>query len=290
MSDGRARTGAPEVVLAGGGTTARFDGQRLRIVRGTTTWTMPVRAVRAAESTPGGGVRIELSGDPGDGRAARHGLGAGVSIPSRNAHAARAFTEQLQRALSTTATAADGHALVLVHTRQRVPSPRVRRLAAIGAAVLAYAAVLGAVGWRGPEGAGIALAVTGWMGPAGAGLLFFCWVRLIRDLVALRRRGITVSGRGEGTVRGFGGNVFYFRRLGYRTVDGEEFTRVESRGSVGVGTLGVGPVDVTYDPLDPRTATGPLSFHHVAVTLFLVLMGLVVLLVWAGALLYALAG
>ncbi|MFF5007966.1 hypothetical protein ACFY3G_34690 [Streptomyces phaeochromogenes] len=287
MSDRSSRDGANEIVLAGGGITARFDGQRLRLVQGATTWTVPVRALRAAELTPDGDVRIDLSGDPG---AARHGLGAGVSIPTRNAHAARAFTESLQRALDTTTAVPDGHALVLVDTRQPSMSPRARRGLMIGIAAVAYAAVLLLIGQYGAGDTGPVILAFGWLGPGGLGLLYFCWVRLIRDLVVLRRRGITVSGRSEGTVRGFGGNVFYFQKLSFRTAEGRDLTRVESRGSVGGITTGVGRLDVTYDPLDPSRATGPLTVNHVGWTLVLVICGLVATLFWAVGLYVALTG
>jgi hypothetical protein len=279
--------GAPEVVLSGGGVTARFDGRRLLLVQGATTWTVPVRAVRSAELLSGGEVRIELSGDA---EGAQHGLGAGVSIPCRNAHAAKAFTNRLQRALRASDTVADGHALVLVETRQHGTSPLTHKGIKIGTAVLAYAAVLVIIGRYGAGEAGAELGVFGVLGAAGLALLYFCWVRLIRDILVLRRRGITVSGHSEGTVAGFGGNVFYFRVLSYRTLEGMSFKEVKSRGSVSGRTSGIGPVDVTYDPLKPSTATGPLSFNHVWWTLFLVVTGLVFVLLWAGVLYVAALG
>ncbi|GGL87889.1 hypothetical protein GCM10010129_34670 [Streptomyces fumigatiscleroticus] len=40
----------PETVLRAGGTTARFNGARLRIVRGRTAWTVPLlQALRSAD-------------------------------------------------------------------------------------------------------------------------------------------------------------------------------------------------------------------------------------------------
>ncbi|MEU7281076.1 hypothetical protein AB0A69_20160 [Streptomyces sp. NPDC045431] len=78
MSNRRAIPDGPsESVLASGGTTARFDGERLLVTRGRTTWTLPVRALASAERTVGGVLRVTISGPPG---AAGHGLGAAVEL------------------------------------------------------------------------------------------------------------------------------------------------------------------------------------------------------------------
>ncbi|MEU2114505.1 hypothetical protein ABZ567_02345 [Streptomyces sp. NPDC016459] len=55
-----------ETVLSARGTRARFDGERLRIVRDGTTWPVPVRAIASAEETGGGAVRVVLAGDPAE--------------------------------------------------------------------------------------------------------------------------------------------------------------------------------------------------------------------------------
>ncbi|MFK4067033.1 hypothetical protein [Streptomyces sp. NPDC029674] len=85
-------TNTPETVLASGGTTARFDGQRSQVVRGRGTW-----------------LDAAISGDSGY---ARHGLGRVVELPGANSRSTKASLGQLTTALATRTPAADGHALM----------------------------------------------------------------------------------------------------------------------------------------------------------------------------------
>ncbi|GAB3209161.1 hypothetical protein GCM10027294_22440 [Marinactinospora endophytica] len=271
----------PEIVVSGRGFTARFDGERLRLVRGRNTWTVPVRAMRLVTVDADTTVRIGLSGD---GRAARHGLGAEIVLSCRSANAAAAFAGSLQRALRARGTVADGHAPVEVETRERATDPRHRRRARVAGAVAVYVALLVALGaFSGDPGtAWLVLGPISWTGPAGVGLVWFCWVWLVRDLVVLRRRGVTVAGHCDRVTRAFGGNVLYTPVLSYRTVEGRSLSQVRSRGfaSASMWLEGSGPVDVTYDPLDPARASIPLSRTHLGWTVFMVVLGVVLILVW----------
>lgn len=144
-------SGGPETMLAAGGTTARFNGARLRIVRGRTIWTLPVRALRSAELTPTGAVRITISG--ASGQAAQHGLGLAVELQAPNARAAAAFLAQLTAALATTEPAADGHALVRVETqpqRQLQLGPRAQQAVRIAYVLPPYALLLFLLGLFSP--------------------------------------------------------------------------------------------------------------------------------------------
>lgn len=144
-------SGGPERVLAAGDTRARCNGSRLLITRGRTTWTVPVRAVRSAELTPAGAVRVTISGAPG--QTGTHGLGAAVDLPAPNTRAATAFLEQLTAALATTEPMADGHALVRVDTQERWQTqlgPRAQALVRMAYAVPPLALFLLLVGLFSP--------------------------------------------------------------------------------------------------------------------------------------------
>ncbi|MGK5638331.1 hypothetical protein ACSNOK_08460 [Streptomyces sp. URMC 126] len=88
MSNGRSITVGPEVVLTRGGTTASFDGARLRVGRDRTVWTLPLRALDSAAWTPDGAVRVGIHGDPGR---HDHGLGRAVVLRAPNRRSAEAF-------------------------------------------------------------------------------------------------------------------------------------------------------------------------------------------------------
>ncbi|MEU5884033.1 DUF3592 domain-containing protein [Spirillospora sp. NPDC047279] len=268
-----------EVVLSGRNTSARFDGSRLRVTRGRTTWTVPVQAVRGAGLLQDRSVRVEL-----DAEVDERGLGRTVTLPYRNAAAALAFVERLQGALGP----ATGSPQVTVETSVRRLSLRQRRTLQIGGAVLAYLLALVALGVLRSDLA--TLLITSWFAPAGVGVLYLCRTFMIRDVRALRRRGVTVAGRSEGTVRAFGGNLFYHHLLTFRTADGRNLQRVRSRGTVSSFEKGGRPLDVTYDPGDPRVATGPLTLSHALWTVVVAVFGLVLLLSWIVVLVVAALG
>lgn len=81
MSDKRGPSQVPEIVLVSGRTSARFDGSRLLITRGRTSWTLPVKALSAAKLRARGTVVIAISGPAA---AARHGLGPPGPSPPRS--------------------------------------------------------------------------------------------------------------------------------------------------------------------------------------------------------------
>ncbi|MEE1751955.1 hypothetical protein [Streptomyces sp. SP18CS02] len=281
MSSRGSLSNAPETVLTGGGTTARFDGQRLLVVRGRTTWTLPVRAIASAAAGSGGTVRVEISGDPGR---AQHGLGRVLDLPAANARAAEAFLGQLTAALATTVPAASGHALIRTHTQP--PSsyalgPGGRRALRVGFYTAGYALLLSLLGWVSPlEGtlAAVSLSVAGLLGLV-AGAAVWRIARRVRSLWLLRRRGVGVVGKANGFVRIWdkGAHLWIFSKLTFTTVEGREMRDVPSVVSVwGLsGEAVTGRVDLVYDPEDPARASRPLTVAFALRTALLTAVGLV---------------
>ncbi|KAF3463567.1 hypothetical protein [Streptomyces sp. Tu 3180] len=272
---------APETVLAGRGTTARFDGQRLLVVRGRTTWTLPVRAVASAEATAGGTIRVGISGDPGR---ARHGLGRVLELPTANARAAEAFLGQLTAALTATEPAADGHALIQVRTQpppSYAPGPRGRRAVRAGSLLAGYTLLLSLLGWMSPLEDGLAafsLSVAGVLGLIGGAALWRT-ARRVRSLWLLRRRGVGVVGEADGHVRirSEGAHLWIFSKLTFTTVDGRMMRGVPPVVSVRdfSGAVITGRADLVYDPEHPARASRPLTFAFVLRTVLLTALGLV---------------
>ncbi|MCG0067718.1 hypothetical protein L0F81_31370 [Streptomyces tricolor] len=265
-----------ETMLSAGGTTARFDGVRLQVVRGRTTWTLPVRALRSAEATPAGGLRIRISGPPG--HAAGHGLGASVELRAPNARSAQAFLAQLTAALAATEPVADGHALVRVERRQpprRELGPRARAVVRIARVVPVYGLVLFLLGLVSPLDAGTAAATLvagGVLGLAG-GVPLWRAARRVRSLWLLRRRGVGVVGEVTGYVRIWdkGGHLWVFSRMSFTTLDGQRMRDVPSVVTVWgfADRAYAGPVDLVYDPEHPARASRPLTVGFAFRTLLL---------------------
>ncbi len=278
MSNGRAKSGAPETVLAGGGTTARFDGSRLRIVRGRTTWTLPLTALKSAELSASGAVRIEISGAPGE---ARHGLGPAVDLRAPNSHAAKAFLGQLTTALAAAGPrAADGHALVRMTTQTRRPltlGAGGLRAVKISTPLLLYALLLFVLGLASPrEEAGITLTTLGVGGVLGlvGGILLWRVGRRVRSLWLLRKRGVGVVGEVTGYVRIWtrGGHLWKFSRMDFTTVDGHRMRDVPSvvtTWGLSDNAWGGAQVELNYDPANPLRASRHLTIGFVFRTLLL---------------------
>ncbi|WP_399921394.1 hypothetical protein [Streptomyces kanamyceticus] len=281
MPNRRSMTNAPETVLVGGGTTARFDGQRLLVVRERRTWTLPVRAITSAEVIAGNTVRVAISGDPG---CARHGLGRVVELPGANSRSTEAFLGQLTAALATTAPAADGHALIQVHTR----APRSyalgsggRRAVRVGLLLAGYTLLLSLLGWASPLEDGVAafsLTVAGALGLIG-GITLWRMARRARSLWLLRRRGVGVVGQADGYVRIWskGAHLWIFSKLNFTTVDGRPMRDVPSTVSIWdfSNKAITGRVDLVYDPERPTRASRHLTAAFVLRTLLLTAVGLV---------------
>ncbi|MGX2993809.1 hypothetical protein JNUCC64_05845 [Streptomyces sp. JNUCC 64] len=254
--------GAPETVLVDGGTTARFDGRRLLVVRGRTSWHLPVRALRTAERTTDGTVRVEIAGLPGE--AARHGLGTVFELRGPNHRATEAFLGQLRAAVIAHPTVPDGHALV---ERREAdprggPSPRTRRRLVIGSLVVAYytALVVTGVLTLGAMYAGVALFLALLPGSAALAGAVGLWRtgRRLRSLLLLRRRGIGVVGRAFGRARLTRGPVVWeFSLLTFTTLDGRRMTGVPSVVSARVPVPAPDTVVLSYDPERPTRASRP---------------------------------
>ncbi|MGW3498624.1 hypothetical protein [Streptomyces sp. NPDC001020] len=283
MTSGRPISGAsPETVLTGGGTTARFNGSQLRIVRGRTTWTLPVRALASAELTTSGAVWIEINGTPNQ---AEHGLGQAVELRAPNAHAAEAFLAQLTAALAATEPAADGHALVQVE-RKTKQSPWQgalgRRAKAIVFLLAPYVLLLLLLGWVSPlDGAeaGVSLGVGGALGLAGG---FTLWRvgRRAHSLWLLRKRGIGVVGKVTGYVKIWDKGVHYwqFSKMKFTTVDGQHMWDVPSVVTTWAFSKHADTgqsVELNYDPERPNRASRPLTIGFVLRTLLLAAVGAV---------------
>lgn len=282
MRNDRAIPGVIETVLARGGTTARINGARLQVVRGRTTWTVPLRACRSADLTADGSVRVELSGSP-DG--ATHGLGAAVELPSPNPRAAEAFLGQLAAALAATEPAADGHGLVRVETRAGLLGRTTRHRNRIETIVLRlglYVPALFVLGWLSPqdrEGAVISLTVAGVCGAVG-GFVLLRVARRVRSLWLLRGRGIGVVGQVTGFVRIWdkGAHLWQFSKVTYTTMDGQRMTDVVSvvtAWGFSKTTFPGAAVELNYDPERPTRASRPLTVGFAFRTLLLATAGAV---------------
>ncbi|MFD3333302.1 hypothetical protein ACFWV1_11750 [Streptomyces sp. NPDC058700] len=270
-----------ETVLSARGTRARFDGERLRIVRDGATWTVPVRAIASVEETGGGAVRVVLAGDP---TGARHGLGGSVALTGPNARAAGAFAGHLRTALGSVTPAADGHRLVSVV--RPAPAGRggglgesARRAVRTGSLLGAYAlalAVVGAVGPRSAVTAVVSLVVGGVLGLFG-GVILWRVGRRFHALLVLRRRGIGVVARIDGHVQIWskGLSLWEFPYFSYTTVDGGKHTRVPSRVSLWAWGEVRRTAEVLYDPEHPRRAAPPPTGGFLVRSAALGLAGLV---------------
>ncbi|MFF8376304.1 hypothetical protein ACF07V_09275 [Streptomyces sp. NPDC015661] len=250
-----------ETVLSARGTSARFDGSRLKVVRAGTTWTVPVRAIASVEETTGGAVRVALAGDPSG---ARHGLGGSVALSGPNARAAQAFADHLRGALGRVETVEDGHALVTV-VRPAAATPGTgeagSRAVLTGFLLCLYAGALWGIGAAGPRSAPVAavsLTVGGALGALGAVGLWRV-ARRFRSMWILRTRGIGVVADVKGFVKIWdkGGHSWVFPRLSYTTVEGQSFTAVPSATSAGWKVSTETKAEVLYDPAAPRRVGVP---------------------------------
>ncbi|MEV0646587.1 hypothetical protein AB0I28_15115 [Phytomonospora sp. NPDC050363] len=268
---------AREVALVSRRLTARFDGRRLRVTAGRTSWTVPVGAIASAEPTSDGTVRVVFSG-----RAAHstHGLGDGVDLPAGTADV---FARVLRDVVATSTPAADGHALI---TRTEDPSwltGRYGRLVTTwglfvlgGLSVLLLQPLAGSVRRDDAVGLVAVIALTG----AAGGFLLWRVVRRVRSLLILRRRGVEALGVSvrDHAVGGWGA-LFTFPVMDFRTVDGHLWRGVVSVASAWSFRARRREVALVYDPLDPRRASRPFGPFFLLRTL--------VLAVPAVALLYA---
>lgn len=282
MSSDRALPAAPVTVLTRGGTTARFDGVHLIVVRGRSTWTVPVRALEYVELTDDGAIRALIAGSAAS---ADHGLGPVVDLRGPNRSAAEAFFGQLSSAVDRTPSAADGHALVRHQVREagRAPlSPAWReRLTVAGLILLHHTAlfVCGLIAVRDPWLVLFTVVTTGTLGLAG-GLVLWRVGRRLRSLWLLRRRGIGVVGEAVGHVRIWskGGHLWEFSRMDFVTVDGRRMRGVPSVVTVwSFSDASRGRVELSYDPERPERASRPLTAGFLLRTLILAAPGVALL-------------
>ncbi|MFH8347610.1 hypothetical protein [Streptomyces sp. NPDC018045] len=140
----------PEVVLRGRGVVFRLEAYVVRVVRGRTSWTVPLAAISRVEYG-GGRVRLELSGDAAQGDA--------FTLATRNATAADAFVQRLRTALTRLPSPGQGPTQVVREDAGR-RLPRVPAGAKIGLAIVPYLAFFSVSVGRGAEaGVGTLMAV-----------------------------------------------------------------------------------------------------------------------------------
>ncbi|MFJ2739223.1 hypothetical protein ACIO3O_06100 [Streptomyces sp. NPDC087440] len=276
---GARRDGTPEVVLTDRGGTARFDGARVQLVRGPSTWHIPVRALHTAELTGDGRVRIALAEGSGD-----HGLGTEVLLPAASPVASEAFADRLHRAIRA-AGPADGP----VRVRREIAAPcswgprnlgrRARLLVQYAGLALLLAPLFLLAGLLAPpvDGLFYRLAATELAMLTGSIVLWRVGQR-VRSLWLLRLRGIGVVGEVIGYVHIWdrGGHLWEFSKLAYTTLDGQYHRGVPSVVTVwGLSDKVSGKVDLLYDPQRPTRASRPLTVGFAFRTLLLAAVGAV---------------
>ncbi|MFH8410264.1 DUF3592 domain-containing protein [Streptomyces sp. NPDC018019] len=240
----------PEVVLRGRGIVFRLEGYVVRVVRGRTTWTVPLAAIQRVEYT-GGRVRLELLGDGVE--------GGSFMLTTRNTVAADAFVQQLRTALTRVSTAEQRPTQVVVEVarRRRWRLPGNPQFWLFGPGLVAYLAFSSVAVNRGAEeGIGDLVGFIMVGCPWGWLLLIWGWRDVVRDALILRRRGITVSGsiRDYDLRRVSEDSVKWHPVYQFRTLEGERCVVTQAVGHARKGRTG--QVDVTYDPLSPTRVRG----------------------------------
>ncbi|MEV0522380.1 DUF3592 domain-containing protein [Streptomyces sp. NPDC050439] len=250
------------VVLKGRGGAMRLESGEVRVVRGRTTWRIPLRAVGAVESDGATSVWLRISGDTS---------GDGFRVSSGNRNAVGAFAEGLRQAMQGITPVADGTALVTTGPTPRTPLSLSTRAARVTMGVCGYLLLLvllftvvqapDQVKW---------LAPTAFLLPGGAGLLALAWKVFLRDPWILRRRGVTVPGEiidyRTSTKQQAMNPVLRFTTTGGVTVTHESSVTVLMRRRDPA-------VDVTYDPDDPSRARGGRALAHMLAGLVLGALG-----------------
>lgn len=250
------------IVLKGRGGVMRLEGGEVRVVRGRTTWRIPLRAVGAVESDDLTSVRLRISGDTS---------GDGFRVSSGNRNAVSAFALGLRQALEGITPVEDGAALVTTGLTPRAPFAPTPRAARVGIGAGGYLLLLillftvvdapDQLRW---------LTATAFLLPGGAGLLVVAWKFFLRDPWILRRRGVTVPGeivRYRTSSKQQAMNpVLRFTTAGGVTVTHESSVTVLMRSR----NL---EVDVTYDPQEPSRARGGRAPAHLGVGLILTAVG-----------------
>ncbi|MET9592069.1 hypothetical protein ABZY45_14075 [Streptomyces sp. NPDC006516] len=118
-----------QIVLKGRGGAMRLGHGEVRVVRGRTTWVIPLRAVGAVESDGRTAVRLRSIGDA---------PGGAFEVRSRNRHAVTAFAEGLRGAMEGVTPVTDGAALVTVTSTPRTPLAKTSRAARVSMGVAGY--------------------------------------------------------------------------------------------------------------------------------------------------------
>ncbi|GAU69461.1 hypothetical protein SSP35_12_01090 [Streptomyces sp. NBRC 110611] len=242
----------PDMVLRGRGVVFRLEAYWVRVVRGRTTWTVPLAAISDVGYAEGR-VRLEL---------AAGGEGDSVTLTTRNTTAADAFVRRLRDAVSRVPTAENGPAMVIAEHRER-PRLRLPGRPLVWLACLAvvpyfwyFGTAIKLVGGD-DSAAGALLGVSMLYCPWGVVLLVKGWRDVVRDALILWRRGITVPGRVRAykwSSTGSDGSGEYRPVYEFRTLEGHKRRVTQSVAHTHKGEEG--PVDVTYDPLSPTRVRG----------------------------------
>ncbi|WP_438297191.1 hypothetical protein [Streptomyces sp. HUAS TT7] len=276
-----AQISRPVMTLRGDGTTFWLHELEIVVQRGRTTWTVPLAAIGRIASVSGrpgtSQVRLELSGGSD---------AAWATVTTRNGTAADAFVRSAQGAMSDVRTVAYGPDLVVCEQRAlRLPPlplhhPKARRFLAV-AAYLVFALVAIAHAddaWGGAVVYGLVLP------PLAASAVLRVWRGRYRDLLNLRRCGITVPGQ--------------FLRTEWVHRDGEseerhvyEYVTLEGRRHRQRGRINIylqrktGALEVTYDPQQPSLMQPGRLIEPLVLQALLMAIGLTVTLLFIAPLL-----
>ncbi|GLZ78099.1 hypothetical protein Afil01_29060 [Actinorhabdospora filicis] len=247
----------PEISLAGSRLAASFDGRRLLLRAGRTTWTVPVNAIAEAIQSEGTYVLLRLTGPA-------HGLDAEFSLTAPNKNSAETFVRSVERARRKAGTDPEAHARI-----ERVDAPgwtatpagrKVTRWVLPAGCLLAVLVLLLIVsplpGWIAAMSLFFAMAAAG-----GGGFLTWRVLRRVRSLWILKQRGIGVVGRKtRDHYVGSRGSMWIFPVMEFRTAEGKTYREVISVAtsfSFSPAEMSGKPItlDLIYDPQDPRRAT-----------------------------------
>ncbi|MEU5158224.1 DUF3592 domain-containing protein [Streptomyces sp. NPDC020875] len=277
---------SPELVIASGRASARFDGSRLMFTHGRTAWEIPVAAVRAVETGgPGPRAGVTVRFRPGVVLPEGTGPVPFLFLPAEHAHAAEAFRARLARAVADAPPVDAAEVRVSVVTG---PSALRRlRVGANGRRILSGAVRLGwfavvlkvTLATDEPVFAAFLTFQALWMAPVGCriaagGVPARSRPRRTFARRRLRRRGITVRGRIT-RYRPVRGDYQYFPLFAFTTAEGRELRDVVSLRTVFSDDERGTAVDVVYDPEDPTlvTRSGPRAYS----VLFPLVLGVLVL-------------
>ncbi|MCK2237571.1 MULTISPECIES: DUF3592 domain-containing protein [unclassified Crossiella] len=235
------------VVLKGRGGTFRLGKSEIEVFRGGLSRRVPLAALTGHQRS-GRSVVLTTATET-------------YEVQGGNDASVTAFTDALERAMRRVEH--DPAATTTSTTQPRKPLALAAKVA-LGAGV----AVLLLVWWAGPVNGLIIAAGFGVLCGLATAALFGLrgvWRWLLRDLWVLRRRGVTVAGEITG-YRHSSSDQTKYAKLRFVTATGRSM-EVESAAFVFLRRR-PGPADITYDPENPKLATGQPAIGHLLAGLF----------------------